>query len=87
MSEDAAYAAATKRPPNMPLTREQVMALDDLDAVWIFNPWETDPECVVVMGEALFLKETKDIAPVWKCILFARNPTHADIEAARSTQK
>ena len=76
MSEESAYLAATRTPPNRPLTREQVEALDDLSAVWVVG--ETD---IVLMSVGEF-KRTYGwcMRYMW---MFASKPTHADIEAAR----
>lgn len=76
-SDKAAYAAATATPPNRPLTREQVEAMDDLDAVWIVG------ETAVMIQSAGGVKRTYG----W-CLnilmVFSHNPTPADIAAARA---
>ena len=78
-SEDTAYAAATKRPPNLPLTREQAEAMDDLDAVWMH----------LEMSDHILVSSVKSIltssmpVPVG-AIMFARKPTPEDIAAARA---
>lgn len=86
---EAAYAAATRRPPNRPLTRKQVMKLDDLDAVWILHDAS---EYTVGMNliEQQPGDSAKDLIRIFareKCkqtfAVFACKPTPADIEAAR----
>lgn len=76
-SEDAAYAAATRHPPNRPLTREQVEKLDDLDAVWVVRG-RGDAYTIMVV-EAMRLEHVYTNGEV----MFGHRPTPADIEAAR----
>ena len=79
----AAYATAT--PPNRPLTREQVEAMDDLDAVWCcyqdgaprMNAYQTTVRWAKTYGS---LCERPYMT-------FRRLPTPADIAAAREAGK
>jgi hypothetical protein len=79
-SEEAAYTAATRTPPNRALTREQVEAMDDQDAVWIVRKG-TGKICVGPAREAVaILISLEGYSRFW---FFAALPTPADIEAAR----
>lgn len=75
---EAAYAAATSTPPNLPLTREQVEALPNDDAVWVYTKTGTD----AWVHSAYYAKEY-----LVRCggdeIYFAAKPTAAEVEAAR----
>lgn len=76
-SEDAAYAAATQRPPNLPMTREQVEVMPDNAAVW----YVTDSCTLVLIERACIVRGFWSIYE--NDMLFASMPTPADIEAAR----
>ncbi len=83
---NAAYAAATRRPPNKPLTREQIYKMHDLDAIWIVYPDEKDREPCVMPVIFLTSGGMRD-EQLKHCIIFASNPTPADIEEARKARK
>jgi hypothetical protein len=76
-SEDAAYTAATRTPPNRPLTLPELFDLDgNMDAVWV-----VDSGCgTIVMGAEEACEWASDADTV---LFFVRKPTPADIEAAR----
>lgn len=82
-----AYAAATRRPPNRPMTREQIenSGLQDNDAVWIMS--RTNENAALHLIDGCSLKQL-----MWECRISAdtntwvwlrRKPTPEDIEAAR----
>ena len=85
-SEDAAYVAATRTPPNRPLTHEQVLAMDPYDAVWMIsvNPAPI-PMRSVRAAEWVQRQLTDRSGGEWmdRKLLFADKPAPADIEAAR----
>ena len=75
-SEDSAYVAATRTPPNPPLTLEGMAELDESDAVWVVAKDGT--VCVVNGLDALEYAGYE-----YDALYFAANPSPADIEAAR----
>ena len=77
---ESAYADATRRPPNKPLTLAELFDLDpETDAVWLVNDAFTAYDVIVMSAEAA-CEWASDANSVF---FFARKPTHADIEAAR----
>ena len=79
-----AYNAATRRPPNLPLTREQVEALEPkMTPIW----YATINLGLLGMIEAYVAQSD----PVYwmhdGMLLFARKPNPADIAAAREAGK
>jgi len=36
-TDEAVYLAATRRPPNLPLAKEQIMEMDNDDALWLVD--------------------------------------------------
>jgi len=77
-SEDSAYTAATRTPPNRPLTEEQIYESDDKDAIWAYeNGVLYEPISAAKTWELLSCENYKDT------MFFACKPTPADIEAAR----
>lgn len=79
-SDKAAYAAATATPPNLPLTREQVEAMDEWDAVW-----ETYGHEISGVAPAKTYRYDLDAYHLFATVmLFARKPTPDDISAARA---
>ena len=72
---EAAYEAATRKPPNRPLTLPELFDLGDDDVVWtVFENgriW-----AMGARGAQAWLTDEH-------YLLFARKPTPADIEAAR----
>ena len=76
--ENGACAAATRIPPNRPLTREQVEAMDDMDAVWMHL--EKQDHILVFSAKSIL---TSYMPVPIGASMFARNPTPADIETAR----
>lgn len=82
-SEAAAYAAATQRPPNLPLTREQVEAMDDLDAVWeVFAFWNLFKRVDILIITGDTAKKDYTITSLGDILMFSRRPTNDDISAA-----
>lgn len=81
---EVAYLAATPTPPNRPMTREQVEAMDDLDAVWIAHycvtPEMFEQTPTIMLAREIKRAECKMLGFAW---LYAKRPTPADIEAAR----
>ena len=76
-SEDAAYAAATRTPPNRPLTLPELFDLDGVaDAVWVVD----SKSGTRVMSAEEACEWASDADTV---LFFVRKPTPADIEAAR----
>lgn len=76
-AEDDAYLAATHRPPNRPMTREQVEEMPDLAAVWSHG---------TLLCQLHAAKDVRRfIQRGWTDgeMFFAAHPTPADIEAAR----
>jgi hypothetical protein len=83
----AAYLAATRRPPNLPLTKEQIMAMQDDAAVWGVSVLRDNegPDRITV-ASAAELKELLSDYPYTaflEGIYFAALPSSADIEAGR----
>ena len=70
-----AYNAATRRPPNLPLTLPELFALADDDAVWVV----ADNGKIYAMGAEC----AQEWASEEHCIFFSRKPTPEDIEAER----
>ena len=72
---EEAYAAATSRPENLPLTLPALFELEEADAVWVVDEngriWAMGAECA------------QEWASEEHCLFFARKPTNADIAAAR----
>ena len=74
------FEAATATPPNLPLTREQVEAMNDIDAVWTYDAsWPYDNALVLICA-AGWLKQGNRTGWLW----FAHRPTAADIAAAKA---
>ncbi len=76
-----AYEAATRRPPNKPLTEEQIMEMINDEAIWSCG---RDSE-----GYDIYVHDAWDTRAHLKnadfedYLFFAAKPTEADIEAAR----
>lgn len=78
----AAYLAATRRPPNKPLTLPELFDLDpESDAVWIYDSSWEKPIRAMSAEEACEWASDADTV-----LFFGFKPTAADIEAARSRQ-
>lgn len=73
---EAAYAAATRTPPNLPLTLKDMTEYDESDAVWVVS---MDGNVAVVNG----LDALEYAGYEYGALFFARKPSPADIEAAR----
>ena len=81
-----AYRLATLRPPNLPLTREQVEAMPDLAAVWVFVEERYKPT-IITAEHAMLRYQGDTVLPFHSdAMLFAAPPTPADIEAARNAE-
>lgn len=76
---EAAYISATATPPNLPLTREQVEAMDGIDAIWLVG-MKSGARYVCAASECL------DYEGDWY-LYFARKPSPADIAAALEAGK
>jgi hypothetical protein len=76
----SAFDAATRRPPNLLLTKKQVMEMDDLDAVWIVRQ---SYERILCTAGTLKYRIDFEPSTTGQELWFAANPTTADIEAAR----
>ena len=76
MSEESAYLAATRTPPNRPLTLKDMTEYDESDAVWVVS---RDGHVAVVNG----LDALEYAGYEYDALFFARKPSPADIEAAR----
>lgn len=70
------YLAATRTPPNKPMTFDGMVALDEADAVWVVS--KDGAVCVVNGLDALEYAGYE-----YDALYFARKPTPEDIEAAR----
>lgn len=84
---EAAYAAATRRPPNRPLTFAQLFSLNDLDAIWMVhfcNPGDFEDTPVINIVREVKSYATEALKYAW---LFAAPPTEDDIEAARKERE
>ena len=79
-AEEAAYAAATRTPPNRPLTEEQIMQC--AVNVPLFCIYAKDQECRCVVFASDIQVEYKYRAEMGQ-MFFRDFPTPADIEAAR----
>ena len=78
----AAYEAATRRPPNKPLTLPELFDLDpESDAVWIYDSSWEKPIRAMSAEEACEWASDADTV-----LFFASKPTAADIDAARKEQ-
>ena len=75
LTDEAAYAAATRRPPNRPLTLPELFDLEDDDAAWVV----AENGKIYAMGAEC----AQEWAGEEHCLFFAVKPTPADIEAAR----
>jgi hypothetical protein len=73
----AAYAAAMKRPPNLPLTREQLRTMPEHTPVFI----AAENWILLESSESALLDY--DAGSATGCMYFATLPSPADIEAAR----
>ena len=81
-----AYENANQTPPNRALTREQVDAMDDLDAVWIVQRYPYVNERVTIQTASWIKAQYRDLqGDEWahRKVFFAAPPAPADIEAAR----
>lgn len=83
-SEDAAYAAATATPPNLPLDKDSLLRLNpSSDAVWyVIEGWKES-------SQVISAHSAQDDPVYWLApdmLLFAAKPTPEDIEAARKEQ-
>jgi len=78
--EDA-LLAANRRPPNPPLTKEQIMGMPGDDAVWWVWFNKLGEHRTTVLSANNSLTNILDRGPV--PLMFAAKPTPADIEAAR----
>jgi hypothetical protein len=76
-----ALLLATRRPPNLPLTKEQIMGMDDGNAVW-YVPKDEREKTDSPLDCAGAIKELIDVY-CEEAYLFAAKPTPADIDAAR----
>ena len=74
---------ATRRPPNKPLTEEQLNARDDLDAVWEVYVLKNGATNVFLIP-ARTVKGCYVITNMGDIFLFGARPSLADIEAARA---
>ena len=75
-----------RRPPNLPLTKEQIMGMPDDDAAFIVkrNCKDEDANCVRVWSiEEIKFDMTKGLFNCNAQLVFAAKPTAADIKAAR----
>jgi hypothetical protein len=77
----AAYLAATSRPPNLPMTREQAIALPDDTTLWVYRRGYDVMKRNVGQVRDL-LTHAPEIIAGWT--IFTADPTTADIEAARA---
>lgn len=87
-TEDAAYAAATCRPENKPLTREQIQAMDEYSPVWSVNLKRIGGEGHFISVQPAYVAR-RYIKHDWmwkEFIAFAERPTLADIEVARAAR-
>lgn len=73
-------AREAANPPNLPLTREQVEAMDELAAVWVAYEEDDVATNIIFAADALYTirQGNRD-----KGLYFAAKPTPEDIEAAR----
>ena len=74
-----AYAAATRRPPNRPLTLAEIKNRDDFDAIWWVR--KNDNQTFVFAVYEFKGMTSEFSAERWA---FAAKPTPEDIEAARN---
>lgn len=78
MTEEAACLAATATLPNLPLSETQLIGMDATNSVWSVNGFGG----IIIMGAS----SARDMylgKPLFtQRLLFARNPTQADIENA-----
>jgi hypothetical protein len=82
-AEESAYAAATRTPPNRPLTRAQVAEKDGYDAVWRVNKMSGYLYRPMSAKDVRDLIECESVNYCENLWYFAAKPTPADIEAAR----
>lgn len=83
-AHEAAYAAATRRPPNKPLNREQIRRLSPDDAIWTY---QLHGDLVWVLS-ARYVQNYILPCLGWESdIMFASKPSPADIDAARKDRK
>ena len=75
ITDDAAYEAATCRPPNRTLLLPELFDLEDDDAAWVV----AENGKIYAMGAEC----AQEWASEEHCLFFARKPTPEDIEAAR----
>jgi len=75
---EAAYLAATRRPPNRPLTLAEIKNRDDFDAIWWVR--KNDNQTFVFAVYEFKGMTSEFSAERWA---FAAKPTPEDIEAAR----
>lgn len=79
ISDGAAYEAATRHMPNLPLTKEQIMGMPDDDALWLVEKYDG-----TIHVQSVFVTDTSRRYPLLELFyVFAAKPTPADIEAAR----
>jgi len=74
-------AMDTHRPPNRPLTREQVAEMPALSGVWVY---EDNENILLETAETAIIDYEEGIST--GCIYFSAPPTPADIEAARKEE-
>ena len=73
---EEAYAAATRRPPNLPLDYKTIYNLTDREPVWRVDKQDD----VIVLGGYNAWRKYDAV----RYLYFAANPSPADIEAARA---
>lgn len=84
---EEAYAAVTRRPPNRPLTTQQIenSGVQDNDAVWIMNRIKENAALNLIDGYGLkqLMWECRISADTNTWVWLRNKPTPEDIEAAR----
>jgi hypothetical protein len=87
-TQEKAMGAWNRRPPNLPLTYEQLAGLDSVDAVWKVDADWSPPLIEVMQAKDIqhsnrSQQELNEIYAL-RVYLFAARPTPADIDAART---
>jgi hypothetical protein len=77
-AKEAAYAAATRRPPNLPMAYKTSEVIGDDDPVWIYR-WNGEKYSFQFGLD----ESTRLFCAVNGMYVFAAKPTLADIDAAR----